>query len=173
MGAVKKIAQAGFTLMEVMIALSIFAFFITAFMVGFGSNLSDSTMMDEENMLRQLCEEKIAQLELDPPDFVEGLTLTADTGNFSEEGYPDYEYIIKYKRLKIPDLNAIQGKEEDAPQEENAKGQLESMVFQKMRENIEKIIWQAEVTVKNKNTDFNYTLTTWLTNHDAQVKLNF
>jgi len=44
--------NAGFTLLEVMIAFAIFSFFIAAFMVGHGNNVADSTLLDEEAILK-------------------------------------------------------------------------------------------------------------------------
>ncbi len=170
-GSKKKNREAGFSLMEVMIALSIFSFFVTAFMAGHGANISDSSRIDEEIILSRLCEKIINITILDPPEFKESLTLTPESKNFEETEYSDYKYSIEYKRLTIPDLTKIQGKEEGEEEEDNAGG-IEKMIFEELKKNVEEIIWQIQVTVTNKATGFHYILSTWLTNNEAKIKIS-
>ena len=96
----------GFSLMEVMIALTIFSFFITAFMVGHGGNISDSTFMEEELTLRHLCDKKIQSIIINPPEFKESLTLAPESGSFEEDEYKNYEFSVEYQRLEIPNLTS-------------------------------------------------------------------
>jgi prepilin-type N-terminal cleavage/methylation domain-containing protein len=49
----------GFTLMEVMIAISIFAIFASVFVTGQGYNLLDSSSLKDEILLKDICENKI------------------------------------------------------------------------------------------------------------------
>ena len=49
---------------------------------------------------------------------------------------------------------------------------LEKMVFEELKKNIEKIVWQARVTVTNKETKYSYSLATWLTNYNEKIQLN-
>ncbi len=163
-------SQRGFSLIEVLIALSIFSFFITAFVVGFGSNLQDSSMLEEESRLRMLCEEKVSMLKLDPPEFAESLTLTPETGTFEEEGYPDYQYSITYKRLKIPDYSAITGQKSEE-EKEKEDSSIQKMVFEKLKKNLAEMVWQAQVKVNNKETDFSFTATTLLFNEKAKINV--
>lgn len=113
-------SKAGFTLIEVVIAITLFAIFIIAFISTQGSNVRDSVNMKEELLLQKLCENKLNEILLDPPELKESLTLTPKKGNLEDMGYSDYEYSVEYKRLKIPNLNAITG--EDSEKEGEADG---------------------------------------------------
>jgi hypothetical protein len=46
------------------------------------------------------------------------------------------------------------------------------MVFEQLKENIEKMVWQVEVEVKPNGSDFNFILSTWILNTDERVQLN-
>jgi hypothetical protein len=46
------------------------------------------------------------------------------------------------------------------------------MVFEELKKNIEKIVWQARVTVTNKETKYSYSLSTWLTNYNEKIQIN-
>jgi len=54
----------------------------------------------------------------------------------------------------------------------NRNAALEKMVFDELKKNIEKIVWQAKVTVTNKETKYSYSLATWLTNYNERIQLN-
>ena len=49
---------------------------------------------------------------------------------------------------------------------------MEKMIFEEMKKNIEKLIWQARITVKNKETNYTFVLSTFITNYNEQVTLN-
>ncbi len=148
-------------------ALTIFAAFTVAFISSQTSNINDSSMLEEEMTISRLCENKINEIYLSPPEFRESLTISKETKNFEEEENKDYEYTIEYKRFKIPDFSKITG------QGENAKSSgMQAMVFQKMQKNLQEMIWQVSVTVRNKTTDYKYTLSTWIDNSQAKVNFN-
>ena len=48
---------------------------------------------------------------------------------------------------------------------------MEKRIFSVFKENMEKILWQVEVTVKNKNSGETFKLNAWLYNHNADVKI--
>ncbi len=170
---VKINSNKGFSLLEIMIAMTIFAVFITAYVVAQGGNLADSTLLREEIFLRQLCEERINEILFSPPELKDSLTLSNDTKTF--EKYPTYEYTVKWKKLKIPDLSKFQAKSTDSDGQEDAVAAasgIEKTLMNKLKENMEKLIWQIEVTVKNKETSFNYTASTWVMNEKYEVKID-
>lgn len=159
----------GFSLVEVLIALTIFAVFATAFISSQGSNIADSGRIDEENFIQQLCENKLNEIVLNPPEFRESLTLSKDTKGFETEDAKDYEYTIEYRRLKIPNFAKIAGESnEEGAQASSTQGK----VFDIIKKNIEEMIWQVSVTVRNKNTDYKFTLNAWLENTQAKVSIN-
>lgn len=187
-------SQSGFSLLEVMIAITIFAIFITAYITSEGYNMADSGIMKKELILQKLCKEKLLEITLNPPVLTDALTLIPKTGNFEESGHPDYEYKIEYKKLKIPDLSQIEGTqgEEDSGGEssdsdslspplddegesspEGDKKSMEKQIFNIMKKNIEELIWQVRVTVNEKGTQFPFALSTLIKNPKAKVQVNF
>ena len=105
--------NSGFTLVEIMIAITVFALFATAYVASEGFNISDSSNMRQELFLQKLCENKVNQLLIKIPELKESLTLVPMTGTFEDEGYPDFEYTVEFKKLIIPDLKKIQGEKGD------------------------------------------------------------
>lgn len=183
----KIINNRGFSLLEVMIAITLFAFFVTAYLTSQGYNVEDSRLSEEQLILQQLAERKINELILNPPKFSNATANTIETKTFEESEYKNYEYTLEIKKLTIPDfaqLFAQKGAASDEAKDsydgdyysEGAKGQrnegLEKMVFEELRKNIERILWQARVTVRNKETQYNFTLSTFLTNYNERVQLN-
>lgn len=160
--------QNGFTLMEVMIALVIFSVFATAFVTGQGYNLLDSSKLKEEMLMKDYCENKINDIITNPPELRDALTLTKETKEIESD--KDYQYTVEYKKFFVPDMNKITG---EAPQdeEESAQAQMEKRIFKVFKDNMEKMIWQVEVTVKNKTNDSSFKLSTWLYNPNVDVQI--
>lgn len=171
--------QKGFTLVEVMIALTLFAVFITTFMMSQGSNISMSMQMSEDIMLHNLAERKMNEVILNPPKFTNATDKDIEEKNFEEEGIKKYKYKIEYKKLEIPDLNQLMGKMDGEDEKGNTSGQksktdaVTKMVFKKLKKNIEKMLWQVKVTVTNTENNYAHELTTWVTNNDAKMDTNF
>lgn len=169
--------QSGFTLMEVMIAIAIFVTFATVFVTGMGYNMLDSGQLKQDILLKDLCENKINDIITNPPELKDSLTLSKETKDI--EGFSDYQTIVEYKKFFVPDMNKIAGSksssDEDAESssndEDNQKAQLERRIFTVFKENVEKMLWQVEVTVKNKNTNDQFKLSAWLFNPNADVKI--
>lgn len=179
--------QQGFSLLEVMIAITLFAFFVTAYLTGQGYNVEDSRLSEEQLVLQQLAERKINELVLDPPKFSNATADFKETKTFEESEFKNYEYTMEIKKLTIPDfaqLFAQKGAASDEAQEANdgdyfaegTKNQrnqaLEKLVFEELKKNIERVLWQARVTVTNKETKYNFTLSTFLTNYNEKIQLN-
>ncbi len=161
--------QSGFTLIEVMIAIVIFTVFATVYTTGQGYNLLDSTKLKEEMLMKDLAENKINDIIVNPPELRDSLTLTKETKDI--EGNSDYQYIIEYKKFFVPEMNKITGEDEGKNKEESAQSQMEKRIFNIFKENMEKMIWQVEVTVKNKNSDSKFKLSTWLYNQNADIQI--
>jgi prepilin-type N-terminal cleavage/methylation domain-containing protein len=162
--------QSGFTLLEVMIAVAIFTTFATVFVTGFGYSLVDSGKLKEDILIKDLCENKINDLITNPPTFSDALTLSKETKDI--ENFPDYQTTVEYKKFATPDMSKITGTSEEAATDEaNQKAAMEKRIFTVFKENMEKMIWQVEVTVKNKFTGETFKLDAWLFNHNADVKI--
>lgn len=170
-----KLTESGFTLVEVMIAMTIFALFITAFLMSQSANIAGSVTMAEDLVMQGLAERKISEILLDKPTFTNATENDVQTKAFEEEGFKNYTYTIEYKKLEFPDFNQLTGTDEE---EENAYQQdknqaVKKMVFDKLKKNMEEILWQVKVTITNKDTDYKYSLATWLTNDKAKFDTNF
>jgi len=183
MGQIKN--DKGFSLLEVMIAITLFAFFITAFLSSQGYNVADSALSEQQLMLQSLCEKKINELMLNPPKFTNANQDTKETKPFDEKDLSDYEWTLELKKLTIPDFGALfaqkNAKEASGNSDNNylANGNqaqrnstLEKMVFDELKKNIERILWQARITVRNKQTDYTYSLSTFITNYNEKIQLN-
>ncbi len=171
-----KLNEKGFTLVEVMIALTIFAVFISTFLMSQGTNISGSILMAEDITLHNLAESKINEIVLDPPTFTNALENDVESKNFEIEGYKKYKYKIEYKKLEIPNLEQLMGQsneEEDNPNQDTKTNAIKKMVFDKLKTNMEKIIWQVRVTIINTETDYSYELTSWISNPEAKLDTNF
>jgi prepilin-type N-terminal cleavage/methylation domain-containing protein len=174
----------GFSLLEVMIALTMFAVFISAFLVSQGYNISDSAISEEQLKLHMLCEQKVNEIMINPPKFTNAMIDLKETKTFEEKEYANYSWTIEWKKLKVPDFGKIfaANAKEGAAGEDNKyynednnaqrNQSLETMVFDKLKENIERVIWQLRLTVTNKETNYSYTLSRWVTNHDEPIQLN-
>lgn len=168
--------QEGMTLFEVMMAITLWAIFYIAFVSNQNYNILDSQTMNEELILKNLCESKINEIILDPPPYNQALTLSKETKSFENE-YSDYEYTIEYRQIELPNMEELLGEADEnqvtEQQQIAAAQQIQKVVSQKLKENVEQIIWQVAVTVTNKTTNFSYTLSSWVKNHNAKINFNF
>jgi prepilin-type N-terminal cleavage/methylation domain-containing protein len=179
--------QNGFSLIEVMIAITLFAFFVTAYLTSQGYNVQDSALSEEQLILQQLAERKINELVLDPPKFTNATQDMKETKAFDDKDYSGYEYTLEMKRLSIPDFAQLFAQKDATTEEakdsyegdyfaDSQKGQrnaaVEKMVFEELRKNIERILWQVRVTVTNKETKYSFTLSTFITNYKVKVQHN-
>lgn len=160
----------GFTLLEVMIAIAIFTIFATVFITGQGYNLLDSGKLREDMLLKDIAENKINEIIVNPPELRDALTLSKDVKE--ADGNPNYTVTVEYKKMFVPDMNKITGTDEEGKdKEETPQDQLERRIFKVFKENMEKMIWQVEVTVKSKTSDSSFRLSTWLYNQNADVQI--
>lgn len=154
----------GFTLIEVMIAMAIFAIFVTAFMTAQGYNIADSRQLKEEIVLRDLAEQKANELVYNPPEFKEGLTLSSKTGKFKQN--EDFTYKVTYKRFELEIEKMLESTDPDTKIPAGTK-----KVYKNITKNLKEILWQVEVQVKSSISGNTMTVSTWLYNHEAKVLL--
>jgi prepilin-type N-terminal cleavage/methylation domain-containing protein len=158
--------NSGFALIEVMVALFLFAVFMAVFATTQGYNVSDSFNMKEELVMSELCKNELNQIILEPPkSFGPGLFIgPGDTKPI--DGFPNYNRTIKYKEFFIPDFNKVQGLGAD-----QASSGYEAKIYQEVKTNLQKMLYQVEVTVTNKDTGLNFTLSTFI--QDTQARVQF
>lgn len=157
--------------MEVMIALVIFAVFASVYVTGQGYNLMDSSKLKEEILMKDFCENKINDIIVNPPELRESLTVSKETKDVQTD--PNYQTIVEYKKFFVPDMTKITGSNDldSKEKEESPQAQMEKRIFKVFKENMEKMIWQVEVTVKNKTNDSTFKLSAWLFNPNAEVQI--
>lgn len=167
---VTDIGTKGFSLVEVLIALALFLTFILSFLLSQESNKSKSIMLKEDVTLHNLAELKMNEALINPPQFTNATENDVESKNFDLEDYKKYKYTIKYKKLTVPNLNQLTEQEEG---DDNTSDQsIQKMVYEKLKTNIEQILWQVQVTVTNTETDYSYELSTWIINEEATVDVN-
>ena len=162
--------QAGFTILEVLIALTIFAVFASVYSLSQGHNFMSSSILRQDLKLQELCVNRLNEILLNPPDLTESLTLSEDVK--TDENDRNFEYHVKYARFKIPDVNLILGSEDEDDDGQNMNQAVAKKVGEQIKKNIEENIWQVAVTVVDKANNRSITLASWLTNRKAKVKLN-
>jgi type II secretion system protein I len=170
---VKRIGEKGFTLIEIMIAMTIFALFTTAFLMSQGTNISNSTLMQEDLILHSLAQRKINEVLIDKPVFTNATENDVESKNFEEKDYKKYKYTIEYKKLKFPNFQQLIGTSEEDENAQDPNQAIKKMVFDKLKKNVEEMLWQVKVTVTNTETNYSFELSSWIRNDDAQVDVNF
>lgn len=164
----RKTVSNGFTLLEVLIALTIFAAFMASFVISQGYSLNFSSRMKEDLKLKELCQKKINEIVLLPPLYTERLTLSNEVATFENE--VNYEFEIEYRRLVIPDPSRLAG-EEQGDDGEN-RGNIQRQVTTKVIDLMKKLIWQVDVTIRNKKTKRAFNASTWLLNDKANINVS-
>lgn len=164
----KRINQSGFTLIEVLIAVTIFAVFSSAYLVTQGNNLSDSQQIRRETKLEDITNELMNQIIASPPDLTKSLLLSTENDYTKFEENKAYEYRYEWHEFKIPDLSKIKGQDPNE-QSDNQNDQVNKMVFDNIKVNLEAQIWQLTVIVREVDSKFSYDLSTWILDRNHKV----
>jgi len=149
----------GFSLIEVMIAMAIFAVFVVSFITGQSYNVLQSSNMRTDIEISELAKLKINEILINLPDLKETIGSTSShTKEYKE--YPGYQYSLVIKKMEIPNYQKLQSNKE-----EDASKKIQAVIFNQIKKNIEKLVWQLELTITRKETSEKYTLSTWVYNH--------
>lgn len=174
---IKKILKnsKGMTLIEVTIAVFLFATFITAFMIGQGDNISASISFKEELSLKDIAEMKMNETILDPPqDFRPSagkVDVTKEKPKFKDvEDFPDYRYSVQLFKIMIPELEKITGQAESEDRNQNQA--IQKRIFNNFKKNMEELVWQIIVTVEHKPSGNRIDLSTWYYNDKGRITLD-
>lgn len=174
--------ESGFSLLEVMIAITLFAFFISAFLTSQGYNVSDSEVSEQQLILHGLAERTMNELLINPPRFSNATQDTKEKKKFEETDLANFEYELEIKKLVIPDFGQLFGgknNNEDSDNnyyssenQGNRDSNLEKLIFEQLKKNIERMLWQVRITVTNKDNGMSYSLSSYLTDYNQKVQLN-
>ena len=159
-------SKSGFTLIEIMIAITLFAVYAAIYSTGQGGNLLDSLRIRENTKLYILANNTINELIVNPPEFKESLTSIKSFTKF--EDYPNYGYAVEMKKIELPDFDAIRNEED--PQEDLA---LQKLIYTMVKKNFEKAVWQIQVTVQNNETKDQYDLSTWMMDDNVPITFTY
>ena len=157
--------QKGMTLIEVLISITLFGVFVTAFVTRNGMNLQSSLNFKSELKLRDLTTSIINEILINPPELTDSLTLSPKTKSI--EGMPGFTYSIEWKNFEIPDYTKMSNQNQDDP-----RAAFQKKVFEQVKENMKLLVWQLAVEVKDSETNSSYRLATWLYNDKAKVQLS-
>jgi len=164
----KCVYNQGFTILEVLISLTLLAVFTTVYYTTQSNNLLDSMQLDEKIQLKALCVNELNKLIINPPVLTSQLLLKPETKRI--EDYPNFEYTVEYKEFVIPDIEKIKGEDPDNPQEQSSA--FEKTIYSQIQKNLKEILWQIQVTVTNKENGRFHQLSTWIINDSAKVKFD-
>ena len=157
--------QRGFSLLEVVVALSIFAVFATAFVQSQGTQVNISMGFQEELTMRNLAQQVINEMIMNPPELNESIFAGGENKTFEDN--PNYSYNINWYKFTLPDFSRLKTGNEGQGQTG-----IEQKIAEKVRENMERLVFQLEVTIINKQVGNSHTVTTWLYNDRAVLELN-
>ena len=161
----------GFTLLEIMIAMTVFSMFVTAFVVSQGNNLADSTNMRFEYQIKNILEKEVTEIIINPPEFSPSLLITTENDYKTIENFEDFETKVEWFEFKLPDLSQLtQGTQENG-ESNNSADNIQTKIFENVSKNLQTLLWQLKVTVRHKESQREMDATTWLINKKAQVKL--
>ena len=160
--------SSGFTLIEVLIATTVFSVFIAAYSLIQGNNMSDSTLMRREVLLENIANQVLNETIASPPKFSKSLLLNPEGSYKKFEENDFYEYRIEWHEFKVPDFNKLMAKEEDTDANTST---IQNMVFDNIKTNLEKKIWQIRVIVRERESKFPFELSTWILDHKVAVNI--
>ena len=112
--------------------------------------------------------ELINQVIISPPEFSKALLLSPANEYTKFEENNAYEYRYEWHEFKIPDLSKIKGKDPNE-QTENQNDQVNKIVFDNIKANLEAKIWQLTVIVREVDSKFGYDLSTWVLDRNHKV----
>jgi len=170
---VKKLiyTEKGFTLIEVLFSLAIFAAFLLGIYVTISHNVSSSILMKEDINLHNLAELKMNEVLLDKKEFTNATATDVDSGSFEIEGFKNYKFEVKITPTKFPDFSQIMGKSED--EDQGSGDRIQKVIFEKLKKNLEEMIWQINITVTNTDNDYSYELKSWVNKSNPKMDTNF
>jgi prepilin-type N-terminal cleavage/methylation domain-containing protein len=179
-------SNSGFTLLEVMISLTLFGVFIAAYFMTQGYNISDSILNQEQLTLQMLAEKQMNEIIIKREKLTNAQVDLKETKTFEEKEYSNYQWTLEYKKLEVPDFgkifSAAQGADGEAGEDAgddtsnltsaDKKNSLNQVIFDRLKDNLERILWQVRITVTNKETKYSFALSRWIVKYDEPVQLN-
>lgn len=152
----------GFTLIEVLIALSVLVGGMMMISMAWSGNFLKMRKTTLAYDVATLLERKMVETEAKYKDKVKDLSDDAEEGGDFGEGYPQYRWEMKVHKMEFPDISSIL-----AGQEGGADETLIGMVKQ-MTEYLSKTIKEVKITVfvkTNRGKELKYSATQYFVDY--------
>jgi prepilin-type N-terminal cleavage/methylation domain-containing protein len=162
--------QDGFSLFEVLIAISVFAVFFIVFANSFFQNQRASSEINEEMLMSTLAEKIIRETLISPPVMNESLHKSNKKENFEDANYKDYSYSVEWARLELPNFGELM-KLSNQDQEQDSQQSIVGQVFKQVQESTKDILWQLRLTIVHTPSGRQYPVSLWIKNPDKEITL--
>ena len=166
-------SQSGFSILEVMVALAIFGAYATAMILTQISNTDRSMNMGKDMKLHTIAQMKMNEVLMRRNEFTNATENDAENGTIDIEGLENFKFLIEYKRNIFPDFAALMGQTEEESNQVDPNAAVKKLIFDKMKKNIEEMIWQVKVTITNTNDGASYELNSWVNKDNAKLDTQF
>lgn len=163
-------SNSGFTLFEVLIAISVFAIFFVVFSGSFFHNRSASIELNEELEMATLAQTTIKKILLEMPPLTESLHKSNKKEPFEEQELKDYYYTVEWSRLEFPnlvELNNITNQDDKSSQDKS----MSNTIFKYVQEATKDVLWQLRVTVVHSITQKKYPISFWVKNPQKAISI--
>lgn len=163
-------SKSGFSLFEVLVAISVFSIFFVVFSSSFFHNRSASIDLNEELKMSTLAQTIIKDVLVELPPLTESLNKSNKKQNFEDPNLKDYSYTIEWSRLEFPNLVELNNMANQGEDNNQNKSMINS-VFKYVQEATKDVLWQLRVTVLNASSQKQYPITTWVKNPQKQISI--
>lgn len=165
MRTLKRARNAGFTLLEVLIAMVILAAGVMLLAQSWSSSYNRIKKTQKNVEVAALLERKLAEIDMKYRGKATDSIPETDGDDF--EGFPEYSWKMESKKFEMPDLTAILiGKDGGADQ-------MMTTLMKQFSEHLSNSIKEVKVTVtyKSNGKEFVYSATMVFVDYDKQIPL--
>jgi len=140
-------AQSGFTLLEVMVAMSIMIVAFSSTLAIQSSNLKSSRKAKQTNIVGMLAKNQLLQTELE----IKGKKFTElpdeSHGQF-EPPYEEYQWFRKIKKIEFPQISMAAPKSEDSKDDSTGSDPVAEQMSQMVSKYLSNALKEITITVK-------------------------
>ena len=110
-----------------------------------------------EYEMKNLLEQEVNQLIINPPEFTPSLLLSTENDYKTIENFEAYEIRIQWFEFKLPDLSQLRRQSEDQSTN-NAQESIQTKIFNNVSKNLQALLWQLKVIIRTKRHKSLWTL---------------
>ncbi len=156
----------GFTLIEVLIAISILATLAVIIQSSWSGNLIRFKSSQIKTEAVELLQKKIIEIETEYKDKIESLPEELQTGQFEEDEYKKYKWEWKAQDLSLPDISSLVATD--------GQDTMVVTVLENFRKYLNESIKEVQVVVTyqtGKERPYKFTVPFYMVNYDNQISL--